>query len=127
MATFDMSKFHGVIKWRIAHKPVGWIARELGITLRDVNTILRLAGSPVKGSEISAERYDELQAFVEQGVSISEIMRTTGCDSRTIARWFPGYAPFPVGGGGEASIIRQVNQELRRIDKHGNLSTRRGK
>jgi hypothetical protein len=73
------------------------------------------------------EKWKALQELVASGVSLTEIRRTLGIDYRSVRRHFPDYRPFRVGGGGEAQIIRQVNQDLRRIDNHGNMSTRRGK
>lgn len=73
------------------------------------------------------EKWAALQQLVASGTSLTEIRRTLGVDYRSVRRHFPDYKPFPVGGGGEAQIIRQVNQDLQRIDNHGNMSTRRGK
>lgn len=71
------------------------------------------------------DRYLRVKALVEAGASLNEIQRTTGMDSRTVKRWFPDRAEWPVGGGGDAWIVRQVNQDLQRMDDYGNLSARR--
>ena len=68
-----------------------------------------------------------IEALMAQGASLNEIFRTTGSDYRTVRRLDPNYKPFPVGGGGDAQIIRQVNQDLKRIDSTGHMSTRRGR
>lgn len=73
------------------------------------------------------ERRNLILSLMDQGVSLSEIRRTTGADYRTVRKLDPDYKPFPVGGGGDAQIIRQVNQDLQRLDKHGNISTRRNR
>lgn len=73
------------------------------------------------------EKWFALESAVQQGWSFNEIRRTLGIDHRTVKTWYHGYKPFPVGGGGEAQVIRQVNQDLQRIDDHGIMSTRRGK
>ena len=70
-------------------------------------------------------KYLRLKALVDSGASLNEIRRTVGTDYRTIRRWFPGYKGLSVGGGGEAQVIRQVNQDLQRLDKYGNMSSRR--
>lgn len=72
-----------------------------------------------------AGRYWELLPLVQANASLNEIRRTIGMDYRTVRSYFPHYAPFKVGGGGRAEMIRQVNQDLSRIDEHGNISTRR--
>lgn len=71
------------------------------------------------------KRWFALEQAVEEKWSLNEIRRTLGIDYRTVKRWYPDYSAFPVGGGGEAQKIRQVNQDLQRLDKHGNISTRR--
>lgn len=78
-------------------------------------------------SKNQKERRALIESLMASGASLNEIRRTTGADYRTVRRIDPGYKPFPVGGGGEAQIIRQVNQDLERLDKHGNLGTRRGR
>lgn len=90
----------------------------------DADYELRMSGAYEQDQEA---RLDRLRAMVEDNVSFSEIIRTLKMDYYTIKRHFPDYKPFPVGGGGEAQVIRQANQELRRIDNYGNLSTRREK
>lgn len=122
--TYDVKPIYRVLEWRKMRRPVGWIAREEGLTLSDVKAILRVATGENVHTELTAERYDELAYWVNQGASLSLTARETGCDSRTIKRWFP-HAGLRQGGGGEAAMIRQVNQDLERIDKHGNISTRR--
>lgn len=73
------------------------------------------------------KKWFALESAVQQGWSFNEIRRTLGIDHRTVKTWYRGYKPFPVGGGGQAQVIRQVNQDLQRIDDHGMMSTRRGK
>lgn len=46
-------------------------------------------------------------------------------DSRTVKRWFPDRAKWPVGGGGDAWIVRQVNQDLQRLDDFGMLGVKK--
>lgn len=71
------------------------------------------------------ERWFALESAVEAGWSFNMIRRELKIDYYTVKAWYPSYKPFKVGGGGDAAIIRQVNQDLKRIDKHGNVSTRR--
>lgn len=73
------------------------------------------------------EKWFALEQAVEEGWSLNEIRNTLGIRSRTVKTWYPGYSAFPVGGGGEAQIIRQVNQDMQRLDDHGIMSTRREK
>lgn len=75
----------------------------------------------------SPERLEQLRGLVESNTSLMEIQRTMGMDHRTVRNHHPGYKPFPQGGGGDAAIIRQVNQDLKRIDNTGVMSTRRGR
>lgn len=70
------------------------------------------------------EKWFALESAVEAGWSYNMIQRELKIDYRTVKTWYPNYKPFPVGGGGEAAVIRQVNQDLERIDKYGHISTR---
>ena len=71
------------------------------------------------------EKYLRLKALVDSGASLNEIRRTMRTDYRVVKRWFPEREDWPVGGGGDAYTIRQVNQDLQRMDDYGNLSARR--
>ena len=71
------------------------------------------------------DKYIRLKALVDSGASLNEIRRTMGTDYRVVKKWFPGREDWPVGGGGDAYTIRQVNQDLQRLDDYGNLSARR--
>ena len=73
------------------------------------------------------EKYIRLKALVDSGASLNEIRRTMGTDYRVVKRWFPEREEWPAGGGGDAYTIRQVNQDLQRMDDYGNMSTSRGK
>lgn len=73
------------------------------------------------------EKWFALEEAVTQGWSFNEIRRTLGVDSRTVKTWYRDYKPFPQGGGGRAAEIRQVNQDLTRLDKFGNLGTRQNR
>lgn len=66
-----------------------------------------------------------LQAAVNAGLSLSEIQRTLGIDYRTVKRHYPDYAPHTVGGGGDAAVIRQVNQQLREFLRRGKIGKHR--
>lgn len=78
-----------VVSWREKNRPVKWIAREEGLDTSDVRAILRIAGDPKwNATEIRLDKYDLIEYLVDQRASMTDIMRTTGCDSRTIKRWF---------------------------------------
>lgn len=62
-----------------------------------------------------------LWALMEQGASLNEIRRTTGADHRTVKRLNPNYKPFPVGGAGDAAVIRETNRKLREFEKTGKV------
>lgn len=70
------------------------------------------------------EKYLRLKALVDSGASLNEIRRTTGTDYRVVKKWFPEREEWPVGGGGDAYTIRQVNQDLQRMDKFGTLGVK---
>lgn len=79
-----------VVSWREIPKPVEWIAREEGLDTKDVRAILRIAGdSKWATREIRLDKYDLVEYLVNQRASMTDIMRTTGADSRTVKRWFP--------------------------------------
>lgn len=122
-----MTTIEQIIAWAKEPRPVKWIARETGFTAPEILTVLKVAGSPAGRERIDLSKYDAIESLVEQGASHHEIMRTVGCDNRTITRWFPNYKPFEQGNTPESQAIRQVNQDLERLDKHGNLGTRRGR
>lgn len=85
-----------IVSWRQRNKPVEWIAREEGVDVKDVRVLLRIAGDPHwRNQEIALDKYDRIEYLVSQRASLSEIVRTTGSDNRTIKRWFPdaGWAP----------------------------------
>lgn len=78
-----------VVSWREKKRPVNWIAREEGLDTEDVRAILRIAGDPSwNATEIRLDKYDQIEYLVNQRASVTDIMRTTGCDSRTIKKWF---------------------------------------
>lgn len=72
-------------------------------------------------------RYRQLLPLVQSGTSLNEIRRTIGMDYRTVRSYFPHYKPFEVGGGGRANDIRKANEDLRKMDGHGNIAGRKGR
>lgn len=77
------------------------------------------------GRTARTDKYYVLLPLIQAGVSLNEIQRTTGTDYRTVRRYFPHYRPFEVGGGGRANDIRKANEDLRKMDGHGNVSGRK--
>lgn len=78
-----------VVSWREKKRPVNWIAREEGLDTEDVRAILRIAGDPSwNATEIRLDKYDRIEYLVGQRASMTDIMRSTGADSRTIKKWF---------------------------------------
>lgn len=71
------------------------------------------------------ERMKALDALVTAGASFNEIRRTLGVDHRTVKRHYPEYMPFEVGGGGDAAVIRQVNQQLNEFLRRGKIGKHR--
>lgn len=108
------------------NRPTEWIARSLGRKPEEIAHVLRVAGLKPRNFRGGLARYDQMDAFVQDGMSHSEIARTLKCDHRTLETWFPGTG-WPSGGWAHtaAQLIRQANQDLNRIDGHGNLSQRR--
>lgn|SRR5690606_6835367 len=105
-----------VVAWREANKPVAWIARREGLDTKDVRAILRIAGDPTwKQTEIALDKYDRIEYYVNQGVTQSEIIRTVGCDNRTIKRWFPNVALKR--GSREHQQAIQLGLARRRLEK----------
>jgi len=80
-----------------------------------------MAANLKKGSE----RWEQLRALVEDGVSLNEIRRTMGVDHRTVKRHFPDYQPLPRGGGGVAAEIREANRKLREFERRGKIQANR--
>ena len=76
-------------------------------------------------SESQKERREQIQALMRAGASLNEIRRTTGADYRSVRRLDPNYRPFEVGGGGDAAVIRRVNQELTEFLRRGKISKHR--
>ena len=76
-------------------------------------------------SESQAQRMKALESAVRSGWSYNEIRRTLGIDYRTVKKYYPDYKPFPVGGGGDAAIIRRVNQDLREFERRGKIGKHR--
>lgn len=124
MKDLDASKLLRIVEWRKRHRPLAWIAREEGIPQVDVRTILRLCGETVVGTEISAERWDEINYWVIQDVSLETIRNETGADPRQVRKYFPR-AGWEAGGAGRAAEARQMYQGLARIDGTGKLTKRR--
>lgn len=71
------------------------------------------------------ERYALIKSLVDSHASLTEIRKSTGCDYRTVKRNFPEYEPWPVGGGGEAAVVREVNRKLRELDRTGRVQQNR--
>lgn len=111
-----------------SNRPTQWIARSLGQKPEEIAHVLRVAGLKPRNFRGTLARYDQMESLVLDGASQSEIVRTLGGDNRTVTKWFP-QASWGTGGWARtgANLVRELNQELRRIDKHGNVSTRRGK
>ena len=71
------------------------------------------------------ERRKALADAVAQGWSLNEIRRTLGIDHRTVKRHYPDYGPYPVGGGGDAAIIRETNRQLTEFLRRGKIGSNR--
>lgn len=108
-----MALLYTIVEWRKYNKPRAWIARELGLTDRDVTDVLRVYGD-TKPDHISLEKYDRLSKLVLEGCSLTEIRRTLGADPRTTRRWFPN-AGWGSGGAG-ASLMRRGNDILEELE-----------
>ena len=108
------------------HRPTQWIARELDREPEEIAHVLRVAGLKPRNFRGDLTRYDQMDAFIADGMSHSEIARTLNCDPRTLQTWFPGTA-WESGGWARtaASHVREANAMLRRIDDNGRLRSRR--
>lgn len=84
--------------------------------------VRRVDARPLKHNE---DRFSQLRALVEAGLSYNEIRRVGGFDHRTVKRYYPDYHPFPVGGAGEAAVIRKVNQQLDEFLRRGKIGRNR--
>ena len=71
--------------------PRNWIAREVGVKLEWVNTVLRVAGveAPFTPEQVEPEVYDQIQDALTDGWPVTEIVRTLGVQMETIKRHFP--------------------------------------
>ena len=127
-------KFENVSRVTVASDD-GIEFEKYGLYKHGVDVVIQDEGRTLKiiprltppGWQGSVESYQRLSRLVGSGASLSEIRKTMGTDPRTVRKWFPDYRVFPVGGGGEAEIIRQVNQDLKRIDSTGRIKRRHRK
>lgn len=71
------------------------------------------------------ERMASLRAAVDAGLSLSEIQRSLGIDYRTVRFHYPDYHPYPVGGGGDAAVIRETNRKLEEFMRRGKIGNNR--
>lgn len=93
--------------------------------------MLEWAGYTVKAPRINntdlrrnPERMGQLRSMVEAGHSLNSIRNEMGMDTRTIKRHFP-YAGMLPGGGGDAAVIRRVNQDLQEFLRRGKIGKHR--
>lgn len=93
------------------------ISKLLGV---DKSVLVR-ALKDMPGQDERRSKYWQLLPYIQQGMSFSEIRKTTGSDYRTVRRWFPNYQPFAKGGSGEANEIRKANGVMRDMDNFGNV------
>lgn len=84
-----MSVFEEILAYRREPRPAAWIARKVGSTVPDVKAVLRLAGYPVLSREINLDKYDRIEALLQEGVGVTRIMQMLNCHHGTIKRWFP--------------------------------------
>lgn len=71
------------------------------------------------------ERWKAFVELTNAGVSLNELRRTLGVDHRTVKRYRPGYSAFPVGGGGDAALVREANRQLREFERRGKIEGNR--
>lgn len=71
--------------------------------------------------KLDPERFRLMGEMVASGSSISEITRTLKMDHRTVKRHFP-HAGWPRGGAGKAAEAKRINEQLRKMDGHGNIA-----
>lgn len=71
------------------------------------------------------ERWHQFTGMVCAGASRNEIRRTMGLDHRTIDMYLEDYDVHPVGGGGEAAVIRETNRRLREFERRGKIGSDR--
>lgn len=74
---------------------------------------------------LEKRRLELLDSLVADDTPITEISRTLRMDHRTIQARHPGYRSGKSGGGGEASVIREVNRKLRELDRTGRVQQNR--
>lgn len=109
-----------VVSWRRRNKPVAWIARKEGLDARDVRTLLRIAGDPDwMKTEVSLDKYDQMEYLVLQGASLSDIMRTLGVAHATIKRWFPDAGWM--AGSQERKDALEMGRKMTRLEERKDL------
>lgn len=102
------------------NRPVKWIARSTGLTARDINGVLKVAGTPAHDVH-DLTKYDRMEHMVQEGYSHSEIVKTLGGDHRTITRWFPG-TQWAAGGWADAGgLIRELARKQREFERTGTI------
>lgn len=84
------------------NRPRQWIARRVGLSLDEVNAVLKVAGLEGHLLPKPLEEYDLVEAAVEDQWSISEIQRTYGWTHTAVKRWFPN-AGWGAGGSSRAA------------------------
>lgn len=92
-------------------RPREWIARHVDVSLLDVNHVLRIAGFKGRNFRKTLEEYDRVEQAVEDGWSLSEIVRTYGWQYDTLRRWFPE-AGWGAGGSTEAAEYAVMKVQL---------------
>lgn len=68
------------------NRPREWIARRVGVSTRDVTTVLRVAGLKNMQFRKTLEEYDLVEAATQDQWSVSEICRTYGWTPGTVKR-----------------------------------------
>lgn len=87
------------------------IMADLDLPDHHVRAILYDAGGRIPRTRVSDDVLGQISRLAEDGVSHTEIKRTTGADYRTVFMVAPGTA-WAHGGGGDASAHRKAKEEF---------------
>lgn len=106
------------------NRPTSWIARSTGIEVRDINTVLKVAGFRSRDVH-DLSKYDRMEYMIHDGVSHSEIAKTLRMDHRTITRWFPGTQWSAGGWADQGGLIRELKRKQSEWERSGRIQRNR--
>lgn len=113
-----------IVDMHEAGRPVKWIERSTGVSPRDINAVLKVAGFRSRDVH-SLEVYDQAEYLLNDGASHGEIIRTLKTSSQFLNRWFPGSAWATGGWADFGGLIRELNRQRTEFEQTGKIQSNR--